>query len=372
MSTPGMRLTAAGKRILAQGLLGEMIKFTCVKIGSGAFSYDEESVYDLTDLREYRMTLPLTDCRIIGDGTVYVQSWLSNAEVETGFRCTEHSLWALDQADGVEKMYAYRNCGDEYDFIPAGRVSPAAKNIYLEYITEIQDAENITANLDLSVAYINVQDFQAHINAEHPHPNTPNHFNDVNQTSKIWATDFDNHLHQISVDNLKKNLGIVESSETKSSEEIIFAAQNELGLAANLLVIEDFNGDSVTDFFKSKVTSVAEHGNLLGIENPEKLRTGAIYILSDGVNAEEVKIAAVTKNNSGYHAKLEKPVAKSYNKNTYLYRTTPESCSKRELKYEPSENFSGIDANLIVEPSLDNYFEIEGDGFYFSEHFTLR
>lgn len=369
--TPGMRLTKNGKKILAQGLLGEEIKFTCVKIGSGQFSYDEESVYELADLKEYQMTLPLTAMKIIGDGTVYVQAWLSNAELEHGFCCTEHSLWALDQTDGVEKMYAYRNVGDEYDFIPAN-TAPAAKNIYLEYICEIQDAENITATLDLSVAYINTADFDEHINAEHPHPNTPNFFNDVRETTKIWATDYDNHLHQISVDNFKKNLGIVEASETKSAEEIIFAAQNELGLAANLLVIEDFNGDSVTDYFKSKVTSVAEHGNLLGLENPEKLRTGANYILSDGVAAEEVKIAAVTKNNSGYHARLSKPVAKSYTKNTYLYRTTPESCSKRELKYEPSETFSGIDANLIVVPLLDDYFEIEGDGFYFDGKFTLR
>ena len=50
----GMRLTAAGKKVLARGLLGEQILFTKVSIGDGYFDYDTESVYDLTELIPYR------------------------------------------------------------------------------------------------------------------------------------------------------------------------------------------------------------------------------------------------------------------------------------------------------------------------------
>ena len=375
----GMRLTAAGKKVLAHGLLGEEILFTKVAIGDGEFDYETESVYDLTELRSWRMDLPLTAKEIKGDGTVYIEAYLSNAEVYQGFACREHALIAVDQTTGKEIIYAYRNCGNEYDFIPSNS-GTAHKNIYLEYICEIQDAENINALLDLSVAYINRETFNDHVNSEHPHLNTPNHYANVTSTDYIWGTDVDNHLHKISVNNLKALLR--EDAECNcglSDEEKVFAALNELGLNANLLVVEDFTGESVTDNYKIKITSSAEGGALLGLESIADLKTGAYYTISDGYNAETVQIKSVRYNISGYHAVLFGDLSNSYDwNNTYLYRTTTAGADKRVLDWLPAEGFSGVSANieraLTLDASIDNAnnFEITGDGvFDVDGYFTL-
>lgn len=372
----GMRLTAAGQKILARGLLGEQILFTKVSIGDGEFDYETESVYELTAMKNWRMDLPLTAKKVQGNGEVYIEAFLSNAEVYEGFACREHALIALDQTTGKEVIYAYRNCGNEYDFIPSNSGS-ALKNIYMEYIAEIRDAENIEAVLDLSVAYINRQDFDAHINALHPHPNTPNHFGDVTETDKIWATDHDNHLHKISLNNLKALLreDSGEKESALSETDKIARAKQDLGLDANILVIEDFNGgEKVTDDFKLKVTSSAENGALIGVENIAGLKTGALYTISDGYNQESVEILSVRKNLSGFHCKLKKRLDNAYDWNaTYLYRSTDSGAEKKELVYAPSEGFAGIEANigrtLELSTRIENAadFEISGEGFLDAE-----
>lgn len=378
-----MRLTAAGKRVLARGLIGEEIKFTKIVIGDGEFDYETESVYDLTEIKNWRMDLPLVSKKVEGDGLAYVEAYLSNAEVYDAFAAREHGLMAIDQTTGEEILYAYNNVGNEYDFIP-NNTSSAFKNLILGYYVEIDDAENITAVIDLSVAFINTDDFQNHINAAHPHPNTPNHYGDVTSTSRLWATDEDNHLHKISVNNLKEVLrddtAEVENETPLSDEEKIFRAKNELGLDANLLMVEDFEGgDDVTDNFKVRVTSSAENGSLLGLENITNLNTGAYYTISDGYNQEVVQIKSVRYNISGYHAVLFGRLVNAYDwNNTYLYRTTTAGADKKTLTWLPSEGFGGIEANIArtleLETKLDKAddFDISEDGaLTIDGYFTL-
>lgn len=371
-----MRLTAAGKRVLARGLIGEEIKFTKIVIGDGEFDYETESVYDLTEIKNWRMDLPLVNKKVEGDGLAYVEAYLSNAEVYDAFAAREHGLMAIDQTTGEEILYAYNNVGNEYDFIP-NNTSSAFKNLILGYYVEIDDAENITAVIDLSVAFINTEDFQNHINAAHPHPNTPNHYGDVTSTSRLWATDEDNHLHQISVNNLKNLLERVQNDPTDEdavidsfAELAAMSAKAELGLDANLLMVEDFEGgDDVTDNFKVRVTSSAENGSLLGLENINDLKTGAYYTISDGYNQEVVQIKSVRYNISGYHAVLFGRLNNVYDwNNTFLYRTTTAGADKKTLTWLPSEGFGGIEANIArtleLETKLDKAddFDISDDG----------
>lgn len=378
---PGMRLTRQGKAVMARGIIGENIHFTKVSIGDGEFDYDTESVYELEEMRHWCMDLPIVKMAVVGDGTVYIKAYLSNAEVYKGFAAREHALIAVDQTTGKEIIYSYRNCGNEYDFIPAN-TGPAHKNIYVEYISEIQDAENVTATLDLSVAYLGVDEFDAHVEAAHPHPNTPNHYLDVTETNKIWATDEDNHLHQISVANLKHLLRDDTSTTPilgASNEEIIFRAREELGLNANMLLVEDFTNPDTIDNFKKRVTSSAENGLLLGVENVEGLRTGAYYTISDGDKSEVVKIASLIYNISNYHARLENRLDHSYDWNaTYLYRTTEGGSERKFIEWAPDDEFRGVEANIAREIKLNmaqdkrNDFEISGDGFLTSDgYFTL-
>lgn len=380
MAAPGMRLTRLGKMILARGLTGENIHFTKVAIGDGDFDYEADSVFELTEMRGWRMDLPLTKVVVQGDGTVYIQAFLTNAEVYEGFAAREHAIFALDQETGAEVIYAYRNAGEEYDFIPSN-TGPAQKNVYWEYIAEIQDAENVTAVLDLSVAYVGIDEFGGHIEAAHPHPNTPNHYLDVTEATHVWAADADNHLHKISVNNLgtiikTATLTAVDTATTLSDEEIIFKARNELGLDANMLVVEDFTNPDTVDNFKIRITSSAENGSLLGVEKVDGLKTGARYIISDGVNQELVKIVSVVYNISGYHARLDKRLDSAYDfGRTYLFRTAYGGAEQRALTWTPVDGFRGVEANiartLTFNTSLDkiNDFEISGDGLLTADGF---
>lgn len=365
----GMRLTRAGSNLLAKGMLGKEIKFTRGALGSGEFDYETEAVFDLTEMRKYEMDIPIESIKKIGDGTVKIVCHKTNAEVYDGFPAREHAVFATDPDTGKEILYSYCNVGEEYSFIPSNN-SPVTKDIKFSYVTIIRDAENVTAVLDLSFAYTSTTDFNDHINSKHPHPNTPNHFDDVTSTSRLWATDEDNHLHQISVNNLKEILreNTAETETAVSDEGKIFRALNELGLNANLLIIEDFEGESVTDNYKIKVTSSAENGRLLGLESVDDLKTGAYYTISDGYNQEVVQIASIRYNISGYHAQLVNRLDNSYDWNaTCLYRTTNAGADKKVLSWKAA-GFGGVEANIArvlpLETAIENAqdFEISGDG----------
>lgn len=358
-----MRLTAKGKRALALALKGEILKFTHVELGAGEFSYEEESVYDLTALKDSKMQLPVTSIEVKGDGCVYIEAYLSNSQLEDGFLCVEHGIF-VESETGEPVLYSYRNTGvGQGDFIPSNAGS-AHKNLYLSYVVEIQDAENITAVLDLSVAYIDRQQFEEHVNSEHPHPNIPNHFDEVISTEEIWCTDADSHLHKISVNNFKELLKDEVQTESPNLE-------NELGLTnANIFVFEDFQNESVTDNFKIRVTSSAENGRLLGLESVEGLNLGE-YTISDGYNAETVKIISVRFNISGYHARLQNPLSNSYNfRNTFLYKSTKAGADKKLLTWQGCE-FGGVEANIPRIIELPTSAEILADGIFSGDYFTL-
>ena len=358
-----MKLTKYGQNALAKCIAeGFELKFSRFAIGDGEFDYETETVYELEDLKSWKMDLPLTELNVVGNGTAQITAYLSNAELTRGFAAREHGLFFLDE-NGEEKLFSYRNVGVNYDFIPA-YTSTAHKNIFLTEEVEIRDAENITALLDLSVAYINTEDFKNHVESSAPHPNTPTKLSDVASTSAIWATDNDSHLHKISIDNLKNIL-----RENPPAEKVNPA--DELGLNANLLYIEDFTTDDASDYFKTKVTSCAENGVLIGIENIQNLRTCGNYVISDGTFAEEITVISVLKNTGGYYAKIKNPLANNY-KNAYLYRTTPASC-KLLAKFWCGDNFSGINANIFYRVDLKtDDADITGNGVIIDDYFTLE
>ena len=390
MDRPGMRLTRNGRLLMAKGLTGKELKFVKIAIGSGDFDYETESVADIEELREWRMDLPLTKCVVQSDGTCYIQAFLSNLEVYQGFPAREYGVFAIDPDTGETILYSYRNSGNEYDFIPAN-TGPAAKNIYVEVIIEIQDCENITALLDLSVAYVGEEEFQKHINAEHPHPNIPNYYGRVTSTNSFWVTDEDNHMYQMSVGNVKELLredsavdGVDEPVEevVLSETDRINNAKAELGLNANMLIAEDLTkteqADTLDDF-KVRVTSSAENGLLLGVESVSGLKTGSVYTISDGFSQELVKISSILNNISGVHVRLVAALSNAYDwATTCLYRTACSGAEQKVLRWIPDGGFEGVSANIArtitLNTSVDkaNDFDIEGDGYLTVDgYFTL-
>lgn len=152
MAEHGMKLTRAGLLILAKGLSGKNIIFTKCKLGAGDFDYDSESVLDLTDLKDIRLEMPIVGKEITGDGTVTITARLCNLELEQGFQAKEHGVYCEDPDTHEEVLYAYRNTGEEYSFIPAG-FGVTKIDVRKAYVVEIGNAENLIFNIDFDFAY---------------------------------------------------------------------------------------------------------------------------------------------------------------------------------------------------------------------------
>ena len=158
MSNPGMRLTADGLNLLGKALIGKELHFTKGQLGDGDFDYSSETVITMTALKSPKLDMPIVGKEINGDGCAIIKTQLCNAQVTTGFAAKEIGIYALEPDSGTEVLYAYRNCGDEYSFIP-GNTGPVQINVTKAYMVEIRDAENVTFNIDWDFAYVSQKEF---------------------------------------------------------------------------------------------------------------------------------------------------------------------------------------------------------------------
>ena len=268
---------------MAQGLLGEEIHFTKIAFGDADFDYDEENLQELTALKSWKLDLPLIDKKINGDGTVTIIGLCTNFSLESGFRAKEIGIFAIDQETEKETLYAYRNAGDEYSFIPA-RSGVVTKSVRYAYQIEIGDAENVTFDINFSFAYVSQEEFQAHVDGDNSHPK----------------------LFKLARENRQ-----------------IINAEDEMPFDANLFIFEDFKPPTFTDYLKVKVTNCVSGADLITVESLEGFKIGEHYWLYDGAKYERVKIKSVMRVSGGLQIKTAAKVANSYDLiSTYIYRTT--------------------------------------------------
>ena len=298
MSNPGMRLTRAGKKILAQGLLGDEIHFTKIAFGDADFDYATENLQDLTALKSWKLDLPIIDRKLNGDGTVTIVGLCTNFYLTQGFRAKEIGIFAIDQATGTEILYAYRNAGEEYSFIPA-KTGPVTKSVRYAYQIEIDDAPNVTFDINFGFAYVSQEDFKAHVESESPHPQ------------------------------------FVETQKLARENRQIIQCTAELPFDANLIIFEDFIPPRYIDAFKVQVTNSVVGANLLTLTSTAGIKIGD-YILSDGANFERVKVTSVLNVSSGRHVKTAANISNSYDlTKTFLYRSNLDApCSDFKMPLE--------------------------------------
>ncbi len=400
LGTVGMMCTRQGLNVLSAGLAGERIVFTKLAIGDGILDVKSDSEYrntvlNLTAMKNWRMDLPIVENVNKGDGTMLLHAIKTNAEIAEGFFAREQAVFAIDQSTGNEILYAYRNSGDNSSFLPSN-TGPVAKTIDLGIVTVIQNAQNVEAILDASFAYVSLADFKLHVDSDHPHLNIPNHYGNVTATNAFWAANEDNHLYQISVDNARQailgdaaelipSLGkTIKDNQAKIDElKIISDAKNELGLDANMMIVEDFNPATEIDIFKVKVLSCAQNGKIIGVQSDEGIIVGQFYWISDGNNQELVQVTGAVYSTDYFHVELADRLTYAYNNNTvYLYRTTAfkgvETVDKKSVNWTPAASFKGISANIERVKFLDTSkknrlaLQIEGEGFVTKDgYFTL-
>ena len=382
MSNPGMMLTANGRSILAKGLTGKVIHFTKVSYGAGDFDYETESVSNLTELRDHRLDVPIVGKIIEGNGIVNIKAQLNNFDLLEGFAAKEVGVFALDPDSGEEMLYAYRNAGDEYTFIPAN-TGPVHKNTTMGYRVEIQDAPNVTFNINFAFAYVSQAEYEDHVNSAEPHPNTPTHLDDVETTDNFWVTDLDSHLHKLPTDSAK-NLLLHDAdkkiADNKNSIDVLnhlTDTQAKLGVDPSIFVFEDFN-EPLIDNSTIQVFSCARGGNLLAVVDDNDLVVGEIYYLSDGINCELVTIENVVRNVNGIHAQTTQALQNSYDLNsTFLLRTTAKistlatfaDAEVKELNFVSRETFLGSPANSSISAALPTDYAVTNGGFVTSDGF---
>ena len=194
------RLTYAGLNLLAKCQEGKELHFTRVVLGDGKVT-DEQDTRQLGGLVNPKLELPIKSIKITGVGTTVMETELKNDKLDAGFFAREVGIFATDPDDGTETLYAYRNTGDDSEYIPAGGGSEVWNLIY-DVVTVVDQATNVTATINGDVAYITRVDFEEHVNSTQPHPNAPSLKDEVTTTDYFWAQkNADKHLHPISRDN---------------------------------------------------------------------------------------------------------------------------------------------------------------------------
>ena len=395
-----MNLTRRGFEILARAIAGQQLTFTKVEFGDSKvdgeiiFPTDTEA-FDFTELIHKRdLELPLVECTPSGGGEVVLTFMIDNAELSEGFFMREVGLYAQIQ-DEDPILYAYLNNGLQCSWIPSAH-EELWKMLMTLAIT-IEQAQNVTAILDGSLAFVTRSDFLDHINSPSPHPNIVQVKGDVDTATHVWVPEDDNHLHRLPVTKLADLIlnstrdsyegRLAQTEANVANLYMQLNAERDLGLKANLLLVEDFIDLDCVDTFKKKVLVAAEGTDDLTLESLDGIIEGSIYIISDGIRSEEVQVKAAVKNTGAYVVTLMAPLVETYDlPTTYLYRTTTTlqdgtahgAADVLTRQFQYSETFQGIGADESTILTLNttqanaNAFALDGNPAFTSDgSFTI-
>ena len=145
-------LTTQGLNLLAKCQTGIELKYTRVEMGDGKLG-DGAVIKDFTKMISPKLNLPIKSIEITGVGTTVMETELKNDDLKAGFFAREVGIFAQDPETKMEVLYAYRNTGDDSEYVPAGGASEVWNLIY-DVVTVVDQAENVTAVINGDVAYI--------------------------------------------------------------------------------------------------------------------------------------------------------------------------------------------------------------------------
>lgn len=393
--TRSTRLTYAGLNLLAKGQTGTEIHFTRVIMGDGRLT-EGQDIRQLTGLVNPLLTLPIKTVSVTGVGTTVMEAELKNTHLAAGFFAREVGIFAKEGTEGDEILYAYRNTADDSEYIPAGGGSEVWNLLY-DIVTVVDQAENITANIDGSVAYVTKLDYNEHVDSTNPHKEFLQIGNEVT-TAQVINCDVrqaGEKLNHISIDNLRLQvLGDTSTIPVLNSRVRQLERENAnlaLKLEAegmmpdcNMLLAENFDGAiDDTNRTKIKVISAVSGDDSVDVESVYTLRIGDWIWISDGLHSEYRQIKSTIKNGGVYRVILTSVLNKTYVlDDTYIYFTTCDidngvcmgSTDILSKKYT-GETWSGskkggtATSNVKLDTSLDNTdnFDIDGDVVFNSD-----
>lgn len=401
----GTKLTRNGFTLLGKAVAGKELKFTRVMLGNAGDNInpqivDDETAFEMNALINPCFEAPITDVRHTGGGTMAVKCQVRNVNLEDGFRVSEVGLFAQDPDTGEELMYCYRNSGIAASWMPSGDGS-VLWDLVITLITVIDKATNITAVIDSGLIYVTQAEFVDHLADDNAHANLPHFGDDVSYAYSVWANTGDKKLHALSIDALSRlvlggeaaDLPAMNSRLTQAEINLTnvytqLNAERELGLQANLMMIEPFDDKKCCDLYSCKVvTAVAGVANVT-LEHDRNIYVGNWYTITDGLRTETVQVKSVAKNGDKVVVIFEEPLLLTYDlSNTKLLRTTAYLGNEqatgagdiRGLQINTSgDAFTGtgsnVDVTLILPTNQTNAasFTVTDDGTFSGDgYFTL-
>ena len=311
-TTDGTHLTKAGFLLLAKALAGKTLTYTKISLGnserSGNVVYPTRAQqFEFTSLINPKMTLPLIDVAFTGGGCATVKGKLSNATLAEGFFNRELGLFAKDPDTGNEVLYCYRNIGDYCDYVPPSD-STTVFDTVIAVVTVVQEAANVTAIIDASLAYVTQSEFAEHVDSATPHPNAPSLKGTVTTTDNFWVTSNDKHLHPMTTANVRTlilgddantlpqlNKRVIQTEINIANLYMQLNAEREIGLQPNLLLMEDFSDSANIDTYNAKIITTVAGVRGVQIPTDEGILAGHWYTITDGVRDEYVRVKSVAK-----------------------------------------------------------------------------
>lgn len=151
-----MIITRAGLDMIAQSQAGGTLIFTKGKLGDGQIG--DQSIPDLTDLINAKMSVELSSVTAKTEGHVEVRFIVDNTDLNVGFFVREVGIFAKVNEEGVEKLYGYANAGNYTNYL-ADKTVPI-DSIITKIDLVVGNASNVAFTTDKSIVYVTLEDME--------------------------------------------------------------------------------------------------------------------------------------------------------------------------------------------------------------------
>ena len=162
-----MIITRAGLDMIAQSQAGGTLIFTKGKLGDGQIG--DQSIPDLTDLINAKMSVELSSVTAKTEGHVEVRFIVDNTDLAVGFFVREVGIFAKVNEEGVEQLYGYANAGNYTNYL-ADKTVPI-DSIITKIDLVVGNASNIAFTTDKSIVYVTLEDLEEAIDTHNKDSN---------------------------------------------------------------------------------------------------------------------------------------------------------------------------------------------------------
>ena len=321
----GMKITDAGRALLAKAMQGKELQFMRGVTGDG-YLPEETDITKLTELVNFKRNLPIQSIELPeGVGIVEVFLDMDNRDLAQGFWLREFGLIAKDPDTEEEILYAYRNVGDEASYLPAAYGTDVVE-YSLDLVTIIDQAPNVTAYISSHNNYVTYSHLEIRIKSL---------FADSDDVNYIWTCKEGDvqKLRPVTLQRLKdliigrhdyQNLNKrVENLENAQCQTILEFEKSDQYPDYHNFIVEDFLNTNMLDMYKSRVVGAVTGDDSLDVENIIGLLPWSWYTLSDGIHSELVQVKSINRENGINRVILASPITYTYElAMSTLYRTS--------------------------------------------------